>query len=94
MHPPRTIREYMELQPSISITYGTFITLMSTPGVVVVFIIRPYDLSGFPPWLFVMLPIGFGLLFVLGVTMIFWGLRNAAYPGSVLYRLTRLRLPR
>jgi hypothetical protein len=36
----------------------------------------------------------FSLLFVVGVAMIFWGLRNAAYPGSTLYRLTRLRLAR
>ena len=100
MHHQLNTLKYMAMRPSLSILFGMFIMLTSTPGISI-FIIKnndisgcPTGLSGCPNWLLVTFIFVFSLLFVVGVAMIFWGLRNAAYPGSTLYRLTRLRLAR
>jgi hypothetical protein len=100
MHHKLTTLEYMAMRPSLPILSGMLIMLTSTPGIFI-FIIKtndisgcPTGLSGCPSWLFITFLFVFSLLFVVGVTMIFWGLRNAANPGSALYRLTRLKLVR
>lgn len=99
MHYPQGTLKYMALRPSVSILFGMCFLFTSAPGIII-FIIKPYDisaptgLSSRPIWLFVIFLLAFSIFLVVGVSMIFWGLRNAACPGSALYRLTRLRLAR